>query len=525
MPEKWGRSCAGLLVAAAILSAPRAARGSGECEDDAARDSEACVQLDKVQVDIQRLDAQRLVERADKLADPAAAQPLFERAGTAYLDTYRIYCEEPGRNQRTPHVDPRACEEIAFNAARAFVAARRTVKAVVVYKMIVLDDERTRRGSALAAKATFQLGASYQSMALYEEAADWYERFATLHPRDAEAVAALSDAVILRLGLGQDAAATKDVAMFLKNWGFTKRVEVAQLELAMATHQSEHGERERARATVRGAMEMLDRGPIDLTIRAHALAATLAETAIGAREEHAKVLAAWADAEAGERALRRGWPGESEGQLDRRLARVLNAVGAARFAAAEERRRAEVESLKFPVYAGTIERVALSAYAQSTLRDWYVKKRAAIERIEPEYIKVLEIRPVPSPAWVIASAAAVGAMWGELADDFRRVPAPAAWKKDPLLNKAYFDAIEAMSEPIRTRFAKPAMKKCADLSVKYQYADASSRACVAWLVSHYKTEFPAVDELIPAFRDPPGPASALWRQDPPLRAPLLPPDR
>jgi hypothetical protein len=116
-------------------------------------------------------------------------------------------------------------------------------------------------------------------------------------------------------------------------------------------------------------------------------------------------------------------------------------------------------------------------------------------------------------------------MWGELADDFRRVPAPAAWKKDPALYKAYFDALEAMSEPIRTRFAKPAMKKCLDLSIKYQYVDAGSRTCEAWLVSHYKTEFPAVDELIPAFRDPPGAAWALSRPDPPLRAPLLPPDR
>jgi hypothetical protein len=272
-------------------------------------------------------------------------------------------------------------------------------------------------------------------------------------------------------------------------------------------------------------MEMLDRGPIDLTIRAHALAATLAETPAAASVEHAKVLAAWADPEAGDRALRRGWPGESEGQLDRRLARVLNAVGAARFFAAEERRHAEVDSVKLPAYVGAIERVALLAVAPSTFRDWYVKKREAIERVEREYMKVLETRPVPPPAWVIAAGAAVGGMWGELADDFRRVPVPAAWKKDPALYKAYSAALEAMSEPIRTRFAKPAMKKCVDLSVKYQYVDASSRTCEAWLVSHYKTELPAVDELIPALRDPPGPASATARQGPPLRAPLLPPDR
>lgn len=239
-------------------------------------------------------------------------------------------------------------------------------------------------------------------------------------------------------------------------------------------------------------MDRLDHAPIDLGIRAHALAATLSETPLGAHEEHAKVLAAWNDPEAAEGALRRAWPAETDAQLDRRLARVLNAVGAARIFVADERRHAEVESVKLPAYAGAIEHGALTAYA---------------------------------PASVIAAGAAVGAMWGELADDFRRVPMPAAWKKEPALHKEYFDALEAMSEPIRTRFAKPAMKKCPDLSIKYAYADASSRACEAWLVSHYKTEFPAVDEIIPGLRQPPGPGAALRRPDPPLREPSPPPDR
>ena len=370
-----------------------------------------------------------------------------------------------------------------------------------------------------------RLGRSHQSTARFAEAADVYERFAALYPRESEAPTALSDAVILRLGLGEAAAATRDIGRFRETWGATRRKESAQLELVLAMHHAEHGERDRARATLRSAMDRLDHAPIDLVIRAHALAATLAETPLGAHEEHAKVLAAWSDPGAAEGALRRAWPSETEGQVDRRLARVLVAVGVARMSVADERRHAEVDSVKFPAYAGAVEHGALSAYARGALRDWYVKKRAAIERVEPEYVKVLDIKPLPPPASVIAAGAAVGAMWGELADDFRRVPVPAAWKKEPALHRDYFDALEAMSEPIRTRFAKPAMKKCLDLSIKYEYADESSRACEAWLVSHYKTEFPAVDELIPGFRQPPGPASALRRSDPPLREPAPPPDR
>ena len=376
-----------------------------------------------------------------------------------------------------------------------------------------------------AAKTMYRVGTSYQAMGLYEEAAECYERLATLHPRDTESAAALSDAAILRLGLGDDASAIKDVARFLESWGYTRRPEVAQLELMVATHRAERGEKERARATLRGSMEMLDRAPIDLTIRAHALAATLAETPAIARAEHAKVRAAWADPEAGERALRRGWPNDDQARLDRRLARVLDDVGAALFFAAEERRHAEVDSVKLPLHTGAIDRAALDSYATTTLRDWYMKRRAAIERLEPEYLALLQLRPVPPPRWVIAAGSATGAMWGDFADDLRRVAAPAAWKKEPLLYKAYTEALDAMREPILTGRAKPAMKKCLDLSVKYQLTDEHSRTCEAWLVAHYTREFPAIDELIPPLRQPPGPASALHRPDSPLRAPLLPPDR
>ena len=203
-------------------------------------------------------------------------------------------------------------------------------------------------GGEGCARAMLRLGRADQSTAHYAEAAETYERFSALYPHEVEAPTALSDAVILRLGLGDAVAATKDIVRFRETWGATRRTESAQLELALALHHAEHGERDRARATVRGAMDRLDHAPIDLGIRAHALAATLSETPLGAHEEHAKVLAAWSDPEAAEGALRRARPAETDAQLDRRLARVLNAVGAARIFVADERRHAEVESVKLP---------------------------------------------------------------------------------------------------------------------------------------------------------------------------------
>jgi hypothetical protein len=375
------------------------------------------------------------------------------------------------------------------------------------------------------AKALYASCVRQQSAALYEEAATCYDRFATHHPQEPERVPALSDAVIFRLGLGDETAATKDAATFVRTWGRTRRTQAAAVELALALHYAENGAKDRARGTLRSGMETFDGGPVDLAIRAHALAATLAETPALARDEHARVLALWADPGAAERALRASWPDESEGQVDRRLARILNAVGAARIFVADQRRLTEVDSLKLPAFIGTIEHVALERYADKALRDWYVKKRAAIESVEAEYVKVLDIRPLAPPGAVIAAGAAVGTMWGDFADDFRRIPTPTGWKKDAPLYKSYLESVDAMAAPLRATRAKPAMKKCLDLSIKYQYVDDGSRACAAWLSSHYEREFLRVDELIPAYRAASGPASALSRKDPPLPRPSLPPDR
>ena len=58
-----------------------------------------------------------------------------------------------------------------------------------------------------------------------------------------------------------------------------------------------------------------------------------------------------------------------------------------------------------------------------------------------------------------------------------------------------YDSLDAASEPFKVNNAKPALKKCLDLSVKYQYFDEFSRSCEVWLAKNYKAEYHVVDEL------------------------------
>jgi len=143
----------------------------------------------------------------------------------------------------------------------------------------------------------------------------------------------------------------------------------------------------------------------------------------------------------------------------------------------------------------------------STLMPWVQKKRTAIEDVDADYQKITELQPVPPPRWVIAAASRAGLMWGNFVDDFRKAPYPKEWDKkgfvpgtgDTLswseVKANYLEHLDEASEPIKRDKAKPALKRCLDDSVKYQYFDEFSRDCEKWLAKNYKTEYHIVDEL------------------------------
>ena len=72
---------------------------------------------------------------------------------------------------------------------------------------------------------------------------------------------------------------------------------------------------------------------------------------------------------------------------------------------------------------------------------------------------------------------------------------PDLVKKAPVQEQVYTGEIDRVSEPYKTNHARPALKKCLDLSTKYQYFDGFSRSCEVWLAKNYKAEYHVTDEL------------------------------
>ncbi len=461
--------------------------------DKATKNAEQCTILGKIQADILRLKAQGLVKVADQ--GGANALQTYEQAGNAYLDLYRKYCEAPIRAGQPAQAEK--CDEIVYNAARSFQAGRLIAKAIAA-RMILLNPANQMDKSELAKKATFEIGGNYQAIAVYDLAAEWFEKYAKANPKGDKADKAMSDAVLLRLGLGMEDQAIADAKTFTTNYGASKPAETAAIQVAIGAHYAEKEEWENARKALSGSMGVIDKAAPDVQVQAHA---TLARADIKTRKEgeakaeYAKVRSLWSDPAAAESRIRAAYPGDDDGQKDKKLAKALNAVGEAYFYAAEEERKNVVDKLKFPEYKGSGTKEDVLKHINTKVVAWYNKKKEAIQKVEPDYIKILELKPVPPPKWVIAAGSRSGLMWGDFVDEFRRAPIPEAWKKDAEIRGTYYDALDAASEPFKVRNAKPALEKCLKLSVTYQYFDEFSRSCEVWLAKNYKADYHVVDEL------------------------------
>ncbi|MBI4701501.1 MAG: tetratricopeptide repeat protein [Deltaproteobacteria bacterium] len=478
------------------------------CRGDKAKENEEqCTILFRIQRDIERLKAEMMVKKADATTGPERIA-LHEQAGNAYLELWKKYGEGPCEQEK-PGCERN--EEILYNAARAFQAARLVAKAITI-RRILIDPKYHLDKTEPARKAVYEIGGNYQAIAVYDLAAKWYEQFAGDNPRMEKAPDALSDSVVLRLGLGQQDQAIKDAQLFNRLYGAKNPAKAAQIAFAIGAWYVEHEDWRNAERNLKGAMAQIDRaGSPDVQIEAHALLGRVYKNQrnVGqADSEYKQVLGFWSDP--AKQIKKLDELGGSQAVKDRRVQKTVNAVGEALYHFAEKK-RAAVEGIKFPEYKGKGEREDLLKHINTKVKDWMDKKGPAIKEAEAEYLKILDLKP-KSPRWVIAAGAAVGDMWGRYVEEFRKAPHPKEWDQKgespfgepgnpdapPLLWSeilAHYNATLDEKSEKEKKQAKAAYVKCLDYSVSYQYFDQDSRSCEEWLSKKYPGEFHLIDEF------------------------------
>ncbi len=477
-----------------------------------------CQLLTRIQFDVLRLRAQKRVELADSQAEKGnyrEALDNYKTGGDEYLDIWRKYCEGPLSNKEKPSQCETA-DEIVYNMAKAYQAGRLLVKSINA-RRILLDEKYGMQNSPWAQRATYEIGGNYQAIAVYDRAADYFEKYAADTKFKGEfADKALSDAVVLRLGLGMEKEAIDDAGNFNRYFGAKKKAEAAQIAFAVAAHYAEKKDWGNAERRLAGGMGLIDRqATIDIQAQAHSLLGhvyTQQKKNGPAAREYGKTAGLWKEPGKATAAIN-AIPGEDEGAKTRRLGRALEAVGEALFFFAEEQRVKRVDPVKFPEYKGKKDKEGINKHISTKVKEWYEKKSKVIKEVAEEYKRIVDLQPTPPPRWVIASGSRVGDMWGTFVKDFRSAPIPKEWEKDYEIRTAYYGALDDASEPYK-KGARGAYEVCLGYSVKYQYFDEFSRACEEWLADTYKAEFHLIDE----FRGAPNRVNSALREQPqPLR--------
>ncbi len=466
-----------------------------------AENEEQCGTLLRIQRDVERAGAERTVAKAAETND----LELFRTGAQLYLDIWEKYGKEPcegGQKEACARND-----EVLYNAAKAFQAARLVAKAIAVRKLLI-NPKYNLHTTDLAKRAVWEIGANYQAIAVYDEAASWFERFASESPKDEKAAQALSDAVVLRLGLGQLEEAIKNSELFQKQFS-NRAQQAAQIAFAIGAHYVDREDWRNAEKRLSGAMGQIDKNATaDLQLQAHGLlgrAYNKNGNKMKARQEYDKVRGLWRDPAAAVKKLEElsAAAGEGEVQALRRLGKTLEAVGEAYFFSAEEK-KAIVDTIAFPEYKGSGEKDEVKRFVGTKVKEWQEKKREAVEAADKEYQKVLGLQPVPPPRWVIAAGARVGQMKGKFVAEFRAAPIPKEWKQNgpspygdllwEEIRGAYYDELDRASERDR-QAARGAFKTCLDLSVKHQYFDDFSRSCEQWLSKNFPSDYHVIDEF------------------------------
>jgi hypothetical protein len=502
---------------------------------------EQCELLTRIKFDVQRLGAQKTIELADSQADKGnyrEALDNYKKGADAYNTLWKTYCEEPLSKGEKPKQCERA-DEIVYNMARGYQASRLLAQSIKA-RLILLDKKYGLQNSELAKRSTYEIGGNYQAFAVYSRAADYFEQYAKdTNYRGEFADKAVSDAAVLRLGLGQEDKAIDDAKNYNRYYGAKKPKMTAQIAFAIAAHYGEKKDWGEVLKHLGGqGMGLIDRNAtLDIRAQAHALAARAHaksnHDAQSGNEYHA-VAKLWAEPAKAVKEID-SIEGEDTSSKQRRLGRALEAVGEALFYFAEKS-KAKVDKVKFPEYQGKFvakkpaknasseawqkymdemkkEKDAIQKHIQTKVLGWVKEKKPLIDQASAEYKKIVNLEPLPPPRWVIAAGSRVGDMWGQFVKEFRAAPIPTYMKEDAELRGVYYESLDSASEP-QKQSAKGAYETCLGYSVKYQYFDEFSRNCEVWLATNYKKQYHLIDE----FRGAPDRLnSALREQGRPLR--------
>ena len=440
-----------------------------------------------------------------KQAEAFGNNDQHKKAAAQYVRIFR-------RHQACAAEDGFAMDEVLYNAAIHFEAARLLGRAIQVRNVLI---ERFPE-SEYSKKAIYLVGANFHALAFYEQAANYYERFARQFPgedgddcSDADRTAgtcpiaheALQDAVFFRIGLGDEEKAREDARLFERSYKRKYARETAQVVYSIGSIYERKDDWRAVATHYRSFLREYRRsGMPHHLVRANTMLGRALWEMNDKRDAERNFKSAvdlWDDTP---QAINR-LEGVSDGDKILHIKEGLDATAEALFYLAEYE-YADFKSVNFPRYRGGRSLARVNAWAQNEFKAWVEQKLAALREAEAEYNKVAALQvtvregvpALTSPPWLIAAAARIGQMYRSFVDEFRDSPVPEEIENDGELLEIYQHALDEQSEPLQ-RQAIDKFEFCLRTATNVRWFNEWSRTCEAELFVLNPRQYPRAAEL------------------------------
>ncbi len=383
-----------------------------------------------------------------------------------------------------------------YNAAIQFEAARLLGRAIRVRISLI----EAHPDHALARAAIYLVGANYHALALYAQAAEFYENYARTQGSRAEpcqaadrsdcpdAAEGLRHAVVFRFGLGERDAALADARLFKQLFRRERPAMSAEVDFAVGAFLEGEARDTDVIAHYRTFLREYARtARADQLARANvSIARAYVRQGDRARAEPHLRAAIELHANSGDDAF-------SELAAEERTLAVMWLRDAASEALYEqaEARRERFEAMAFPRLRGRPSIARVERWAHDELAPWLASKVEALRSAEEGYDRV---HVLGIPRWRIASASRVGDMVMRIVDDVRGSPVPAEIANDPELLDLYWDELERAVGP-HEQAAIVRYERCLRTATDTRFFDSRSRRCEEALNRLDSARFPVASEL------------------------------
>jgi hypothetical protein len=362
-----------------------------------------------------------------------------------------------------------ACEAkdvLYFEAGENYAKGRRIAAAIHTFGIIVQPNGAMSEGP-LAARALRRTGELWESMGIFDKAADGYAAYARMTPPPPAAAELSAKAIEFRLGLSACEDACRAVTEFSDRFAANWQDKVIDLILDVGSQCLHQGSGEEVLKLSRQglALKRLTRSQeFRLLVQAAQTEELLGKAA--ARKRYAAALGlvpklATAEAGSADPALQ-------------------DAVGFILFREAEFERKKLTAVPPLPPFAGLANTHAVRNYLNQIGAPWLMRRVHTAQAVVQKYEAVRSVRPEAAPRWIAAASSRIGEIWDQLVEDVYALPISDEILKDEELREVYRQAVLNATSGLRSD-AWQAFKRCADYSLLSMYADTSTEYCLTWL--------------------------------------------